>query len=111
MRSLSTAFPFTEVHVSTAPRSQGVYILFEGDMPIYVGVARGLGATIRSQLQRLLGDEDTAASAGTHYRWAIAGDPRAVRSELLADYERRFGHILTDDELARTKTSSMRRAS
>jgi hypothetical protein len=98
MRGLSTAFPFTEVHVGAAPRSQGVYILFESDVPIYIGLARGLGATIRSRLQRLLCDEDPSTRAATHYQWAIADDPATAEAELLADCKQRFGCLPRCDE-------------
>ena len=98
MRGLSTAFPFTEVHLGAAPRCQGVYILFESDVPIYIGLARGLGATIGRRLQRLLCDEDPSTRAATHYRWAIADDPATAEAELLADCKQRFGCLPRCDE-------------
>jgi hypothetical protein len=85
---ISNGFPFNDVHVSSAPRSQGFFFLFgQNGILIYAGRARGLGGTIRSCLRRHLCDAEEGRGA-THYRWLIADEPVDAETAHLAQQYR-----------------------
>ena len=44
-------YAFTDKNVNNAPASHGVYVLYDGDVTIYIGRASGEGVTIRSRLK------------------------------------------------------------
>ena len=106
-------YAFTESNVNKAPAEHGVYVLYgpfplqtessgpfpsmhgrRGDKTIYIGRASGDGVTIRRRLKsHYRGDEGLCTVAATHYRREVTSDPIARESELLDEYEEKYGGL------------------
>ena len=77
---------FTTWQISGAPPAPGVYVLWEGDGPIYVGATRG-DASIRSRLQDHYARR-AAPHDASHFSWEITREPARREAELLAEFHR-----------------------
>jgi len=80
-------FPFTAKLIAGAPQQAGVYMLWYDEDVVYIGHAKGRGATIRSLLvEHFSGNLGPCTRRASHYSWQIAGDPGAREHELLEEY-------------------------
>ena len=80
-------FPFTARLIAGAPEQAGVYALWHAGAVIYIGHAKGRGATIRSQLvEHFTGTLGACTRRASHYSWRISRDPAAAERDLLAEY-------------------------
>ena len=75
---------FTTWQISGAQKERGVYVLWEKDEPIYVGLTRGEG-TLRSCLQEHYARRMRPHDA-THFSCEICLDPVRREGELLAEF-------------------------
>lgn len=78
-------YPFTRPIIEYAPYDvSGVYVLWEGDEPIYIG-RTGNSRDIRScLLEHLEGTRGGCTRTATHYSWEITIWDSARETELLA---------------------------
>ncbi len=77
-----------ENNLKSAPKSHGVYILYEGDRLIYIGRAAGKDVTINSRLNsHASGSEGACTKAFTHYRREKTENAEARETELLEEYK------------------------
>jgi hypothetical protein len=83
-------WPFTRANLEFAPDEPGVFVLWEGELPVYVG--RVGDGSIKAQLiahqDGQLGD---CTMRATHYSWEITLWPAAREAELLAAFQRQHG--------------------
>ena len=70
---------FVEAMIADAPDHKGVYILWNGALPLAVGHALGGADTIRSRLASHLSHE---CGSVTHYSWQLCVDPKKRAAEL-----------------------------
>jgi hypothetical protein len=74
---------FTESMIADAPDHKGVYVLWNGAVPLAVGHALGGADTIRSRLLSHFSHESAPGIRDvTHYSWQLCRDPRKREAEL-----------------------------
>jgi hypothetical protein len=83
-------YPFAAHTVHEAPAAPGVWVLWEGNEPTWIGVARAPGATIRSCLSDRLDGGDASAREATHYSWRLSLEPTALARELMRECTERL---------------------
>ena len=77
-----------EENLKNAPKSHGVYTLYEGDRLIYIGRAAGKGVTINSRLNsHASGNEGACTQAFTRYMREETENAEARETELLEEYK------------------------
>lgn len=77
---------FTTWQIAGAPAESGVYVLWEIEEAIYVGLARGGEVTVRSRLQ----DHYTRRAKphdASHFSFELVRDPARREAEVLAHFE------------------------
>jgi len=83
--------PFTESNVNGSPDKPGVYLLFDGDVLIYIGQSE---ESIRDRLQsHLAGNDGPCTQGATHYMRETCSDPVAREEELLREFKRQHGRL------------------
>jgi hypothetical protein len=84
-------YPFSEENVSRSPDVPGVYVLYDGDRTIYIGMS---DSSIRSRLQdHKSGAEGQGTASASHYRRKPCDDPVARERQLLQEFKRRYGRL------------------
>ena len=77
-----------EKNLKNAPKSHGVYTLYEGKRLIYIGRAAGKDVTINSRLNsHASGNEGACTKAFTSYRREESANAEAREKELLEEYQ------------------------
>jgi hypothetical protein len=86
-------YRFTRIVIAGAPDDAGVYVLWDGDEPIYYGRTPA-GTTIRALLlEHYHRRVDAATYRATHYSWELCKDPAAREAELLREHQRAYGRL------------------
>ena len=75
---------FTTWQIAGAPRAPGVYVLWDGEEPIFIGATRG-DASIRSSLQDHY-VRRTAPHDASHFSWEITNQPAQREAELFVEF-------------------------
>lgn len=83
-------YAFSAGAVAGAPDDPGLVFLWDGDELVYIGSARGEGATIRSRLLDLVEGRDHCCCSPTHYSWRLSSDVAVLERSLLDHYCERF---------------------
>ena len=90
----SRSYDFTKKNVDLAPEEHGVYALYDRSELIYYGRAAGTNVTIRSRLQdHFSGSEGNCTKGATYYAREVAGNPEARETQLLEDYQAKYGWL------------------
>ena len=89
----SPRYSFNPVTISTAPKHQGVFWLWDEDELIFVGRTTG-NATIRSCLtEHCAGDYGPCTQQATHYGWELARFPAGREAELVEDFAAEYKRL------------------
>lgn len=87
-------YEFTSKNVDQSPNEHGVYLLYDGNVLIYIGRAWGKDVTIRSRLQsHMRGDEGACTESATHYSREVREDSAARELELLKEFRKTYGRL------------------
>jgi hypothetical protein len=87
-------YPRTEKNLKNAPKTHGVYALYEGSRLIYIGRAAGTNVTINSRLNdHARGDDGPCTQAYTHYQREETSNAKAREEQLLEEYKKANGQL------------------
>ena len=87
---VGTLWPFSETMINTEPNKPGVYVLFDNDEVIYIGMSKTLKDRL---LQHKRGDVGPCTEKATHYCIELNDDPEGREDELLDKYEDEYGKL------------------
>lgn len=83
-------YPFNRRMVQGAPRDMGVYILYAGTRPLYIGRAASIQARLEEHMD---GAVCECSRKATHYSWEIVLQPQVRELELLQEERERAGAL------------------
>lgn len=77
--------PFAVDALREAPRSGGVYVLWDADVVLFIGHVAANGHSIHSRLMEHYVCQRAPFEA-THFTWETCADPETRAGELIRDY-------------------------
>jgi hypothetical protein len=87
-------YTFSKKNVDKAPNLPGVFGLYEGDVLIFIGQAKGGKLTIRTCLQlQEAGLDGSCPAKVTTYRREECPNPVIRQGELLKEYQEKHGKL------------------
>jgi len=77
--------------IEDSPEFIGVYVLWRGDEPIYIGRVSENGTIRAALLEHQDGARGTCTMRASHYSWELTVWPNSRETELLSEFHRRYG--------------------